>query len=126
MKTLALAVGLFALSVAAPARASGTTYNGFVCDVEYVPNGGVAGQHGTISIQLYSGPSCTGTQLGAFSFCTTGATWVWCDPNHLYSEAAIMQLWQSLMSALQNNFKTSVWAESSGAYTTHAINFSRK
>jgi hypothetical protein len=106
MHKLAIAAALSLLSLFAvekSAHAAGGT--GYACSVQYFPLTGTYGNYGYVSVTLYSGPSCSGSNLGVNFFCSSGASATYSCSQYVYSEATLMALFNSLRSAAATNQK---------------------
>src|SRR5262245_53196463 len=81
--------------VIAPAEARATS--GYPCTVAFYPNTGApgAGNFGTVEIEMWTGPQCTGTFLGFFDALSTGATGAGVVTLSTYREAALLELYRN-------------------------------
>ena len=102
VKCLALA-GAVLLGSVIPAHAN--KWDGWVCGVTYTPASGTLGTRGYIFLNVNSAPDCSGTFVHNDYFCTTSATNAFCALNYLQSEAQILALHQSLLTALDHNIR---------------------
>ena len=104
MKKLSFLIGLFALVAAPrPAHALLNYPTGYICEMGWDPTYANFGSSGYIFLNFYSGPSCTGSFLGATYVCSTGAPSATCDLNTLYSVTQMSALFQNLSRAQVSN-----------------------
>jgi hypothetical protein len=104
------------LTFAGEAQASAT---GYVGAAYYLPNGGL-GSYGYLTVSVYSGSDSTGTYLGTFYVCSTGATSSTCiDSSYYYREAPLMGLYQNLERSETWNQK--VYVGTTGNQVTHVV-----
>jgi hypothetical protein len=96
MKIRILAAGCLLLCGTTMAMA---TVSEHVCSVSYVPGQGQLGNNGYVSVTLYSGAYCSGTNYGTQYLCTSGATYGQCAAGVTFSEPALLQALQSLQNA---------------------------
>ena len=72
----------------------------YVCNVAMTPPGGVEGDFGGISMQIHSGPSCTGAYKYNRNFCSVNNTAGWCAKfSGGYKEVAISAMFNALVDA---------------------------
>jgi len=84
--------------IAAPqdAKASGT---GYVCNVSFTPFSSGLGTKGSLWVNLYSGPNCTGTFMEQAQYCSVGATDTASCDNVLYDGPQLIAMWENLQRA---------------------------
>ena len=105
-RLLSLLGGLFLLAASAT-PASAAAIVGKVCSVSFTPapasNG--HGSDGYVSVNFYTGASCTGTNLGSFYFCSPGATSSDCVvlQEYRYNAAALLTTYELLARAADTN-----------------------
>ena len=103
MKKLSFVIlALMGLSVI-PESAQASTW-GYSCFTFFMPSASTRGNYGYAAYTLYSGPSCSGTYLGYFYICSTGATSNVCTQSggyHFNSDQLISQV-QGLRDATLN------------------------
>jgi hypothetical protein len=81
----------------------------FVCAATYFPVGasGTLGNNGAVAITLNTAANCAGTQTGIRDICTAGATSTVCPAGVVYSEAALLNMYQALVHAVDTNIRIS-------------------
>ncbi len=69
------------------------------------------GSYGQLEVTMYSGPGCTGTYAGYYSFCTAGITsntYNYCDPSYSYTSTQILSLFDNLQRASASSQSISI------------------
>jgi hypothetical protein len=107
-KTILLLAVLAVLADASapPARADDNRLDGYVCDVSYVPFKTASGTAGYVLVRLRTGNHCTGLPVGTqnATLHSTGSQNA-PNPNFLYSEAALLSVYQSIAQAAARDRK---------------------
>ncbi len=102
-------VSLFARQAHAATVDTGDAY---VCQVNIQPHGvdPKSGNFGYVYVQLSTAPACGGTKYQGYLY-SIGATQTGSDwkPTALYSEAALMALYQSLVEAAQSGKRAQMY-----------------
>ena len=93
---------IFGVFTSRPAHATINIYAGYVCKVSYYTAGAVAGYGnlGYVAVTFSSAAACGGTQTIVYA-CTAGATQSVCNTAALWTEPALIYLWQ-LCEVLNN------------------------
>jgi len=86
IKKLVVGVAAFA----GVALSGGVAKANYVCSTFLVPGSSVGGSYGYVSVQIWSQHSCTGSYIGVYSLCSTGATSSSCsnDASYRFTSAA--------------------------------------
>ena len=92
------------------AQAQASTANGYICSAVHDPSSGSLGNAGYIYASVFSGPSCTGSQVASGYFCSTGATSSTC--GRIYSEASLLHLMDRMQAAAAVNQRVAVSIDS--------------
>src|SRR5688572_6836109 len=82
----------------------------YVCSVSFNPSSSPWGTTGNVTARMYSGPYCTGTEVGNRIFCSPGATNSQC-PNGssaLYERASLVAILEGLRAAAQAQQRVTV------------------
>lgn len=110
MKKLLIALFVLFTVVGAARKANATIniYAGYVCKVSYYTAGAVAGYGnlGYVAVTFSSAAQCGGTQTIVYA-CTAGATQSVCNTAALWTEPALIYLWQ--LCELVNNGVSVGW-----------------
>jgi hypothetical protein len=96
-------VGIFLIA----GTASATSY---VCIADYVPGSTTLGSYGYVGFSLYTGTDCSGSYVGSYYLCSSGATSSLCcnDTTYLYtSTTQLMGMAQEVINAAQWNLAIS-------------------
>jgi hypothetical protein len=114
MKALSSLVfgGLLLVGASGVAHA-GSGY-GYVCSLYESPSASIYGNFGGVSVNVYSGPSCTGSYVGGGVFCTTGATSQCSYSSYYRDEPQQMSFIQRVESAMTTNQKVYLYVDGSG------------
>jgi hypothetical protein len=96
-------LSLFAVENRAHAANQAT---GYVCYSAIYPGASALGTAGYLNVTIYSAPSCGGSYLGTYNFCSTGANSSTCTPWP-YTESQINSLAEGLRKAASLNLKVS-------------------
>ena len=83
--------------------------SGYVCKVKLysgavfanTPDGSM-GDHGALRLLFFKKPNCRGNRLGWGEIYSEGATYSYSHPNYLYSEAALMSVYENAARAAQS------------------------
>jgi hypothetical protein len=70
MKTILMMSVVLGLCFSAKVAAA----SNYICNAFYYPGTGVLGNFGSVHITVYTGPSCSGSFVGGYYFCSAGAT----------------------------------------------------
>jgi hypothetical protein len=90
---------------------------GYICQFSYSPAGDIylatdtgtfGGMYGAIQGHIFTQPKCTGSYLGTFLICSTGATGLNCQSRAQYTEAAVMMTMQNLAMSQANDERLDV------------------
>jgi len=82
----------------------------YVCMTSYQPGSGTTGSYGVAVATLYSGADCTGSFIGYYYYCSTGATSASCAASSTYwatSDDELAFLGASLVEAVARNIYVS-------------------
>jgi len=108
----AVAAAWVCVSARAADAAAVDTGDAYVCSVNLQPAGvePKAGNFGYLYIQLSTQPACGGTKYAGYMF-STGATYTGSEwrPTALYSEAALMAIYLSMVDAVQSGRRTQMY-----------------
>jgi hypothetical protein len=108
MRISRLLVGLVAfIAVHVTAGAASADY---VCGTSYRPSTIGLGSEGYVSASVYTGKDCTGTLVGSYWLCSTGATATNCasSANSRYERQGLLAAYRALMDAVVNNVRVFV------------------
>jgi len=89
-----------AILCGAATAAHATNVYGWACNIELQPSSSMPslGNAGFVTFALYPGPHCTGTVIGNYTVCSTGATASTCV-NQLYDEPQLNAVFTALVSS---------------------------
>jgi len=119
---LGLGVAVGALLVA-PEDASAA--NAYPCTVTLNPHTGNSfyGNYGSVELELWSGPQCSGSFIRFVTAFSVGATYSSVDKNYLYTEAQLMALYRNAMEAAARGVRTYFFTASGSQYVLTYIGF---
>jgi hypothetical protein len=112
--------------VVAPTEAQAAP--GYPCSVYLSPNTGNTyyGNFGSVTAEMWTGPSCTGSFIRFVTAYSVGATNSAVNASHLYREAQLMALYRNLMEAAARGIRTYFFTASSsgnGQYVLTYVSF---
>lgn len=115
MKKIVLACLLACAITTATRAASAAT--GYPCTVQFVPPSRLptGGSYGSISVEFWDGPFCSGKLLAQPSIWSSGATTTDADSKYLYREAALMQLYRNLVDVTLRGGRILYFTNTTGA-----------
>jgi hypothetical protein len=81
----------------------------YVCQTTYMPGSQAGGYYGFFTVSLYTGPDCSGSYVGYYYFCSSGATSSQCPQSYLpASDAQMSMLVTKVIDATQWNLPVKV------------------
>ncbi|MFP2932163.1 hypothetical protein ACLESO_44780 [Pyxidicoccus sp. 3LG] len=107
---------------AGTAHAALTHVNGYVCSASYTRQPNLAlGHQGFVGVSAFSGPGCTGTNLGTFYYLGQNAS----ATGYQYSEAERLQLFERAQQAATQQTRVTLTVETGTTgilHTTYLAN----
>jgi hypothetical protein len=87
------------------ALGAGAAKADYVCYVRYFPVSATAGSEGYVNFTVYEGVGCTGTYVGSYNLCSTGATASSCvaSTSYHYERLGLLANFESLQRAAAAN-----------------------